>query len=355
MKGKAIIPLVLGLAVGLLAVKFVVDSIRKAQSSRESLPTFKVVRARQDINAYEQITERMLEVIESSDENIAPAKDRFESTEDLTERVTAKTIPMYVPILKSMLAPKGTKPGMVGRIPPGFRAVSVRIDEVTGVAYQLKPGDWVDVLVVRDVDTGLRRRETVSEVVLQRVQVAAIGRGSQSDQNTGVTKGKAAKSATLFVHKKDVPKLHLAASRGKITLAMRGKDESTTTVEKAPAANMTDLLAQMTGMFPKGGVKPLPVKEDEPHEVVIYRGSWDPNDGVAAERVVFQNRYSSNIVKVTHGSSARSSRRISTESRAGKKQTGATGKQVTGSVVKFNENADKRNSKKGANDTGGDL
>ena len=108
MNGKAIIPLVLGLAIGLLAVKFVIDTVRKAQSNSAALPTFKVVRARQNIDAYEKFSENMLEVIESSDENFAPANDRFESIDDLLERVSAMTISMHVPILKKMLAPEGT-------------------------------------------------------------------------------------------------------------------------------------------------------------------------------------------------------------------------------------------------------
>lgn len=352
MKAKAIIPLVLGLAVGLLAVKFVIDTIRKAQSNSQALPTFKVVRATQDISAYDKFTANMLEVIESSDENFAPAKDRFESVEDLLERVTAKSIPMHVPILETMLAPKGTPSGMVGRIPLGFRAVSVRIDEVTGVAYQIKPGDWVDVIVVMDVDSGNRRRETISEVVLQRVQVAAIGRGSQSAQETGNAKGKAAKSATLFVREQDVPRLHLASSRGKITLSMRGKDSK---IVKTASANLSELLESMTGGNPKSKPNKMRVEPEEPYEVVIYRGSLDPTAGIAAERVVFQNRHSSNIVKVTRGTSARSTQRQSNQSGSSRKTDGANKKQSTGSVVKYNENADNKRSKTGANNTGGGL
>lgn len=351
MKGKAIIPLVLGLAVGLLAVKFVIDTIHKAQSNSQAAPTFKVVRARQNIDAYEKFAESMLEVIESNDENFAPAKDRFESIEDLLERVSAISIPMHVPILETMLAPKGTTEGMVGRIPPGFRAVSVRIDEVTGVAYQIKPGDWVDVTVVMDVDSGNRRRETISEVVLQRVEVAAIGRGSQSEQETGNAKGKAAKSATLFVREQDVPRLHLASARGKITLSMRGKDN----LSNEPASAMLSTLFGNMGGKRNSKLDKMWEEPEEPYEVVIYRGSADPQIGVEAERVFFQNRYSSNIVKVTRGTSARSSKRSTDQSGYNGKPRKATKQQSTGSVVKFNENADNKRSKIGANNTGGGL
>ncbi len=353
MKGKAIIPLVLGLAVGVLAVKFVIDTVKKAKSENQAAPTFQVVRARQDIDAYQLITDSMLEIIETSDENFAPEKSRFAAMEDLKDRVTAKTIPMHVPVLETMLAPKGTQQGMVGRIPPGFRAVSVRIDEVTGVAYQLNPGDWVDVVVVMDVDSssGNRQKETVSEVVLQRVQVAAVGRGSQSEQDAAATKGKPAKSATLFIHEKNVPKFHLASSRGRITLSMRGKDDGVAKAGGLPSAKLSELFNNMFGKKP---VIARAVIDTEPYEVVIYRGSGVPGKEVDTERVVFQNRYSSNIIKVSKGSSARASKQIKRNSGYGFPSS-TTGKQSTSSVVKFRENADNKKSEIGAQNNVGGL
>lgn len=352
MKGKAIIPLVLGLAVGVLAVKFVVDTVNKAKSDNQAAPTFQVVRTRQDIDAYQLITETMLEIIETNDENFASAKDRFATIEDLKDRVTARAIPMHVPLLKTMLAPKGTPQGMVGRIPPGYRAVSVRIDEVTGVAYQLNPGDWVDVLVVMDVDSssGNRRKETVSEVVLQRVQVAAVGRGSQSEQNAATSKGKPAKSATLFVHQKDVPKFHLASSRGRITLSMRGKDDSIS--KDPPSAKLSMIFKKMFGKKP---IQAKVVIEMEPHEVVIYRRFGDPGVEIDTERVVFQNRYSSNIIKVSRGPSARASKEFRKNSGYGGYPSRTSSNQTTSSVVKFKENADNKSSKIGAQNIGGGL
>ena len=154
MKRTAIIPLVLGLGIGLLAVKFGVDSIRKAQASIAARQSVTVVRAKQDIAAYEGIQKDMVETVETADSLFAPATERMDKVETAIGRVTSKPIPKNAPVLLSMLAPVGTRPGMVGRIPPGYRAVSVKIDEVSGVAYQVQPGDWVDVIVVMDVDTG---------------------------------------------------------------------------------------------------------------------------------------------------------------------------------------------------------
>jgi pilus assembly protein CpaB len=229
MKGKAVIPLVLGLCVGLVAVKFLVDAVQKARGSTSEIETFQVVRAKLDIDSFQKITEESIELVETADTAFAPTHQRFSSLEEVVGQVTAKAIPQNAPVLKSMLAPEGTPPGMQGMVKEGFRAVSVRTDEVTGVAYQLKPGNWVDVIVVMDVSTGSGRRgkETVAEVILQRVQIAAIGRATTGASSESGSKMKPAKSATLLVREEDVPKLHLAATRGKLTLAMRGDDDKT--------------------------------------------------------------------------------------------------------------------------------
>ena len=331
MKRKAIIPLVLGLGVGLVTVKYLVDTIRTAQASGQSTDTVTVVRATQDINAYEEITVDKVEVVKTVDNLLAPANDRVSTLEEIKGRVAAKSIPGRAAVLKSMLAPEGTRPGMVGRIPPGYRAVSVKIDEVTGVAYQIQPGDWVDVIVVMDIDdsTARGKKQTVAEVILQHVQVAAIGHTTNTVQD-GTSKVKPAKSATLFVREEDVPKLHLAGTRGKITLAMRGDDERMT--YRPTGAMESDLFARMRpGNETPGGPgassfleallggfgpskpeasEPKPnhstimqpeTVPDPPHAVLVYRGSGAGGQDAAVEQITFENAQSSRIIEVSAG------------------------------------------------------
>ena len=316
MKGKAVIPLFLGLAIGLLAVKLTVDAIRRARASSENKTTITVVRAKQDIEAFEEIKADMVETIETVDSPFAPAHDRLGSIEKAAGRVTSKAIPKDSPVLSSMLAPEGTPPGMVGRIPPGFRAVSVKIDEVTGVAYQLQAGDWVDVIVVMDVDVGARRKETIAEVILQHVQVAAIGRGASNEPTGSGARMQPAKSATLLVREPDVPKLHLAATRGKITLAMRGDDAETT--DNLAFASSDDIISNLQKLLGGGVPPPEPAKTTEParsaprveqltapHEVLIYRGSAAGRGSANVERILFANAGSHTIIEVNEGAPTR--------------------------------------------------
>lgn len=310
MRGKAFIPLLLGLGVGLLAVKFGVDAVKKARGSGSSQTTVQVVRAKLDIDAHEAITAEMVELIETVDTSFIPQNDRIGSLEDVVGRVSAKNIPMQSPVLASMLTPPGTPPGMVGRIPPGYRAVAVRIDEVTGVAFQVKPGDYVDVIVVIDVSTGKNRarKETIAEVILQRVRVAAIGQQTRDAAAGRSAKVRPAKSATLFVAEEDVPKLHLAATRGKVTLAMRGAEDVKTTDEflRAKASDVFAALRDQPPEKPAPKIAPpLPIPRPEPqviiqpHSVIVQRGTVWMGLGPTIERLMFADAASTNIINVT--------------------------------------------------------
>ncbi len=315
MKGRAIIPLVLGLCVGLVAVKYLVKTLQNAQGSSGESQTVSVVRATQDLDSYQEITAEFVELVETTDDTFAPSQERITSLEDVIGRVTAKAIPERAPILLSMLAPPNTPAGMVGRIPPGFRAVSVKIDEVTGVAYQLKPGSWVDVIVVMDIMTGSGRnaKETIAEVILQHVQVAAIGRTASGPAAGRGSKMKPAKSATLLVAEKDVPKLHLAGTRGKLTLAMRGEDKRTT--EKPLTARESEVFsygekrgpienAVASATSPRA--QPMPIVEP-PFSVVVYRGSTEGN-ALLVEQTTFESAQSRTIIGIGGGPVSRMGR-----------------------------------------------
>ena len=308
MKSKAIIPLILGLAVGVATVKLAINTIRKAQAGNQPITMVQTVRAKQDIAPYNKITAEMVEVIETPASLLVPDGDRCETLESVLGRVSAKPIPQFVPVLKSMLAPEGTLAGMVGRIPKGYRAVSVRIDEVTGVAFQISPGDWVDVIVVMDVARSRGAgRDTIAEVILQNVQVAAIGYATSASRS-GLGKIKPAKSATLLVAEAQVPKLHLASTRGKITLAMRGHEGG---VSDHPVfASLSDVISSLRD--PAGESTPAAEpqrrtvrRNTRPHEVVVYHGVGGGRAATSIERITFAHDRSTKIVNVTQGHPSR--------------------------------------------------
>jgi len=327
MNKKAIVPLVLGLGIGLLAVKFGIDAIRKAKASGVSQTTVSVIKAKQDINAFDEIQPNMIEAVEVVESPMVPANDRIGDVDKVVGRVAGKSIPRGSPVLSSMLAPEGTVAGILGRIKPGYRAVSVKIDEVNSASYQLRPGVFVDVTVVMDIANNNRNirggKETVSEVILQRVEVASVGYGMQGEAEGQTGKIKPAKSATLFVRKQDVPKLHLAQTRGKIALALRGEqDTDSSAVVRATGDDLLGVskekkqepssLAQMMALFASSRKEnsntqtPSPepeVKKNKlsPHGVLVFHHSTVRGESDVVEQMVFENSKSSRLLSVQLG------------------------------------------------------
>ncbi len=216
MRGRAIIPLAIGLTVGIVAVKLLVDVVKRAKASTENGATVPVVTAAMEIPQGAAISQNMLSV-KQVPANLCPSQ-HFANSQELQDRVTSVAIPKDMPVLASMLAPKGTTPGLGARIPDGMRAVAVKVDEWVGVGVWLRPVFRVDVAAVFTVGSG-GRTQTVSRVILQNIEVAAVGgEKGQTPQDTGPL---VARSVTLIVRPEDVSKIHLASEKGKIRLAMR--------------------------------------------------------------------------------------------------------------------------------------
>jgi len=233
MNTRTIIPLVVGLGVGIVAIKMFISVLKKAKGETDA-NTVLVVRAGADIEATSEIEASMLEVT-SVPKSLAP-DDFFKESKEVVGRVTSRFIPKGVPVMPTLLAPKGTPPGMAARIDKGSRAVAVKIDEYSGVAGWIKPGSHVDVVVVM----AQGRSGSTSKVILQNVKVLAVGQKDKSEDN----KASLARSVTLLISPKDVPLLHLAAAKGKLRLAMRGKDDSSKAVANLTTDN--DLLSSGT-------------------------------------------------------------------------------------------------------------
>ena len=324
MKSKALIPLAVGLLVGVIAIKYSMDLSKPKGALGDSELTTVLV-ARKDIPATAEIVAEMLVIAKSPRSPLIPA-DVFHKPDDLIGRVAVKSIPQGAPILPSMIAPPGTEPGLIVRVKEGFRAVAVKIDESTGVGYLVKPGDWVDVLVVMDVKRGQRSRpETVSRVIVQRVQVGAVGQdlGEITEEGNNTH----AKSVTLLVKEEDVPKLHLAQTRGKITLAMRGQqDEQINEPAEASESEVFNpdaalakadkkgdegsLLGGLFSGFMKAAAsqqqpaQPAPQPEDHTHQVLVINNSASGSDAPDVKRVTFKDNQSMDVVSVQEGNQA---------------------------------------------------
>ena len=121
------------------------------------------------------------------------------------------------PILAAKLASKEAGAGLPPVIPEGMRAVSVRVNEVVGVAGYVLPGNRVDVVATASPTEA--RSDTTSKVVLSNVQV--LTSGTRIEQGQDENKPMQVTVVTLLVNPEQAERLALASTEGKIQLALR--------------------------------------------------------------------------------------------------------------------------------------
>jgi pilus assembly protein CpaB len=151
----------------------------------------------------------------------------FSDPKDVVGRGLILPVIENEPFLPIKLASKEAGVGLPPAIPPGLRAVSVRVNEVIGVAGYVVPGTRVDV--VATVSPTQQAQDMTSKVILTDVQVLAAGTKMERDTEQG--KPIPVNVVTMLVNPEEAERLTLAATEGKIQLALRNpldKDNPTT-------------------------------------------------------------------------------------------------------------------------------
>src|SRR5215208_4042764 len=141
----------------------------------------------------------------------------FAKVDEIVGRGLIVPIVKNEPILKAKLASKEAGSGLPPVIPEGMRAVSVRVNEVVGVAGYVLPGNRVDVVATASPTDA--RADMTSRVVLSNVQVLTAGTRMEQDQEKG--KPMQVTVVTLLVFPEQAERLALASTEGKIQLALR--------------------------------------------------------------------------------------------------------------------------------------
>lgn len=150
--------------------------------------------------------------------------------------------------LPNKLAGENAGSGMQSLIPPGMRAVSVRVNEVIGVAGFVVPGTRVDVLLTGN-PSGAPDQQTTT--VLENVAVIATG---QKLERSTAGEPLVTPVITLLVSPDDAQKLTLATTQGKIQLALRNPLDT----------KQQELASVSTGSLYKGSSAPAPVAAPRP-------------------------------------------------------------------------------------------
>jgi len=163
--------------------------------------------------------------------------------EDLKGRGVITPIYAKEPLIESRLAPKGAGGGLASMIPPGMRAVAVRVNEVVGVAGFVVPGMRVDVLISGSAPGGNGSMGTLARTMLQYIEVLSAGQDFKKD-NEG--KPIAVQVVTLLVTPEQAEQLSLASTQTSIQLILRNKLDRE--VAKTPGTAVANLFAGTRGI-----------------------------------------------------------------------------------------------------------
>jgi pilus assembly protein CpaB len=144
-------------------------------------------------------------------------KGAFLKASDLVDRAVAVQLLAGEIVLNGKLAAKGSGEGLTALIEPGMRAVSVQVNEISGVSGFVQPGTRVDVLFTRVFSNG----DAATTTILQNAKVVAYGRQLDPAAKLDPRDTSRPTVATLLVTQEQAQKLVLAEQRGRIRLVLR--------------------------------------------------------------------------------------------------------------------------------------
>jgi pilus assembly protein CpaB len=156
-------------------------------------------------------------------------------SKDAENRVLLVPVNSNEPVLLSKLSGPTTAEGMPSTIDPGFRAVSVTINDASGVAGLVQANSRVDVLFTRPGSMA----EATTSIILQNVKVLSTGRSTPTGQTVD-TRTPRSPVVTLLLTPPDAQKLELAKNQGKISLSLRNPLDTSQAADNGPMS--TDVL-----------------------------------------------------------------------------------------------------------------
>jgi pilus assembly protein CpaB len=239
-----------------------------------TMPTRPVVVASADLQLGAELRSDDLKAVQWPSSSVPDGA--FGTTGELVGRGLIAPVVRNEVVLPSKLAPKEAGAGLPPVIPAGMRAVSVRVNEVIGVAGYVLPGTRVDVVATANPTE--QRADVTSKVVLANVQVLAAG--SRIDDTADRGKPVQTTVVTLLVTPEQAERLALASTEGKIQLALRNPLDLA--APETPGIKTAGLLgkpvlvgkpvARRMSRPVVGSPAILPVPEPPPPSVEVIRG-----------------------------------------------------------------------------------
>lgn len=211
--GVLIFAFMVATAGGLITYRSLVNRPMPARNA--PIPTVRVVLAAHDLQLGKVLKEEDVRV---ADWPGSPPAGAAAKLEDVIGRGVTTAMYEKEPVLETRLAPKGAGGGLAAMIPPGMRAVAVRVNEVVGVAGFVVPGMRVDVLISANPPNGSKDLGTVTKTLLQNIEVLSAGQDFKKDAEG---KPVVVQVINLLVTPAQAEELSLASNQTTIQLVLR--------------------------------------------------------------------------------------------------------------------------------------
>jgi pilus assembly protein CpaB len=228
----------------------------------EPLKTSPVVVAAKDLTYGTKLAKEHLKVVDYPLESLP--KGFYAEIDSVQDQSTKVFLMEGEPVLASKLSMIGG--GLSLRIPDEMRAISLSVNEITGVNGFILPGDRVDVLVT--VDNAKGSNVAVTKTILQNVEVLASGSRTETKRNHQIT----VQTVTLLVEPKGAEDLALGLYQGQVQLVLRNPADMLVAERRSTDTKaVLDLYAKRTSSYRRSS----PTKEPppEPTYTIIRNGN----------------------------------------------------------------------------------
>ena len=219
MKMRGILLLLLSLVSGVIAVAWLHSLSTPRTQQADAEPS--IVVASKALDYGDHISPADLRVVRWPAD--AVPEGSFSKVEDLAgpgeDRVVLRPMEANEPVLANKVSGNGGKSSLSSVIEADKRAVTIHVNDATGVAGLVRPGDHVDILLTHadGVPGAAAPLSAKIEVLLQDVLVRAIDQDTSDHKDAGAN----IKAVTVEVTPRDAQKLTLAASIGTLSLTLR--------------------------------------------------------------------------------------------------------------------------------------
>ncbi len=252
MKNKPIIMIAIAVIFGAMSI-FVADVWLEASSNAHPVaqkvvkieaPAIKyatIVAAAKPLRYGDKITaEDLVEIPWPEDKLPAGAYKNINQAVSDGERLVLTPIEVNELLLLSKLSGKDGRAALSNKLSSGMRAVTIPVDDVSGVAGFITPGDRVDIVLIRSGET------MSADVILQNVKVITVDQAAD-ERNTSA---KVANAITLEVTSEEAKKLALAKATGKLSLTLRAAGDQVLSAD----ASKNGILNRLTSMLESDNV-----------------------------------------------------------------------------------------------------